>query len=128
MLKQTAKACKQDPALGIGLFGLIISRNGSALQQTTFINWLNSYSGELSDVNKVWQYQNLATNICALPFIMIAGRLSDKVSAKVSVPATIIFQIANMVMYMFCTDPASWYGYLCALPSAGSTMMIIVTM
>ena len=33
-----------------------------------------------------------------------------------------------MTMYMFCTNPASWYGYLCVVPSAGSTMMIIVTM
>lgn len=31
LLKQTYKACKQDPALGIGLFCLFISRNGSML-------------------------------------------------------------------------------------------------
>ena len=43
IIKQTYKACKEDHALAIGLFGLSISRNGTMLQQVQFQNWIASY-------------------------------------------------------------------------------------
>ena len=43
--------------------------------------------------------------------IFLTGRLSDRVSPKVLVPAVLSFQILVMTLYMFCDDPRSWYAY-----------------
>ena len=34
--------------------------------------------------------------------VFFVGRMSDKVSPKILVPGTLIFQIIIMVAYMFC--------------------------
>lgn len=64
------------------------------LQQVTFYNWIESYIGpdfSLVEAQEVWQKQNLLTNICAIPFVLIAGKVADKISAKVLIPGALIF-------------------------------------
>ena len=68
----------------------------------------------------------MIANSCAILFILVAAKLSDRISAKIAIPAALIFQIGVMVMYTFCQDPTSWYAYFCAVPQAGSTMVYIV--
>lgn len=63
----------------------------------------------------LWQTQTLLTNLCAVPIVMVTGRMADKVSAKILVPGCIIFQILVMTGYMFIKDPRSWQAYLCAV-------------
>ena len=47
--------------------------------------------------------------------VLIAGILSDKYTAKIVVPATLIFQGAVMGAYMFCHDPTSNYAYFLSI-------------
>ena len=47
-----------------------------------------------------------------MPQVFLIGRLSDKVSMKILVPAVLIFQIVIMGLYMLCKDPTSWFAYL----------------
>ena len=68
------------------------------------------------------------SNGLALPMIFLIGRLSDRVSPKILVPAVLTFQILVMTAYMFCTDPTSWYAYFLACFQGGSGFMIIVAM
>lgn len=61
-------------------------------------------------------------------FTFGVGRYSDKVSAKILVPGTLLFQILLMVTYMLVDCPDSWLGYVCCVPQAGSIFMVIVAM
>lgn len=47
--------------------------------------------------------------------VFAVGKLSDKISAKIMVPAILLFQILVMTAYMFCHDPTSWYAYFLAI-------------
>ena len=60
--------------------------------------------------------------------VFIVGRLSDKVSPKILVPAVLSFQIVVMTGYMFCKDPTNWYAYLLSAFQGGSGYAIIVAM
>jgi len=143
VLKQTKKACDQDHALAIGLVAISISRNGAMLQQTTFYNWIASYIWNgptdlqplqppntltFKEAQNVWQMQNLIANICAIPFVMLSGKVADRISPKCFIPFTLIFQIAVMTCYCFVKFPKNWGAYACATAQAGSAMMIVVTM
>jgi sugar phosphate permease len=70
----------------------------------------------------------LIANCCAIPFVIIAGKLSDKVSAKVLVPGGLIFQAIVFTLYCFVPNPTSWTAYALAVPQAGTVMIVIVTM
>ena len=65
------------------------------MQQVTFQNWIQAegdvhgYSDEKK--NKLWQVQNLTTNLCALPILFIFARRIDTVSAKIMIPVAYIF-------------------------------------
>ena len=63
-----------------------------------------------------------------LPFVFITGRFVDKLSVKIMVPFTLIFQIVLMLLYMQVTCPNHWLGWVCAVPQAGSSYMVIVSM
>ena len=114
MLRQAYKACKQDPALWISLVGLIPSRNTANLQQVNFYNWIASskFGIPLDDQKSAWQKQNIISNCFALPIVFLVGRLSDRTSPKILVPAVLIFQIVIMAGYMLCQDPIGWYAYV----------------
>ena len=56
------------------------------------------------------------------------GRFSDRVSPKIIVPATLLWQIIVMTAYMFCEDPTGWYAYFLSVFQAGSGFMIVVSM
>ena len=60
--------------------------------------------------------------------MILAGKMSDKFSPKLTIPGTMLWQVLVMIMYCFCSDPTSWFAYFCCIPMAGSTMMIIVTL
>ena len=60
--------------------------------------------------------------------VLGVGILTDKVSAKIMVPATLLFQFLNMLGYMFCDQPDSVYAYILAVFQAGSGFVIIVSM
>ena len=60
--------------------------------------------------------------------VFIIGKVSDKISAKILVPAILIFQILVMAAYMFCHDPTSWYAYFLSVFQGGSGFMIVVSM
>jgi len=60
--------------------------------------------------------------------VFLVGRISDKVSPKILVPAVLIFQILIMTGYLFCHDPTSWYAYTLSAFQGGSGFMIIVAM
>jgi len=92
----------------------------------TFQSWINSF--DLEDPKGIWQNQNLISNLCALPMVFMVGKLSDKVSAKIIVPAVLLFQIILMAAYMFCHDPSSWYAYFLSVFQGGSGFMIVVSM
>lgn len=117
LFKQTYKACKQDSALAIGLFALSISRNGAALQQVTFQQWIAGSSDRCGyDSRTLWQNQNLITNFMGLPFVFVTGRFVDIVSPKIMVPATLIFQTLLMLLYMMVDCPNDALGWACAVP------------
>lgn len=116
-LKQTWKACKQDHALLIGLIAVSISRIGSMIQQVTFSNWINSFISvdfSTKQAQNLWQVQCLISNSCAIPFVIVAGKLADKVSAKIMIPGTLTFQILVMCAYCLVKSPQGWGAYLCA--------------
>lgn len=115
----------------IGLIAVSISRVGSMIQQVTFSNWIYSFQSVTFTTNQitaVWQEQCLLSNCCAIPFVILAGKLADKVSAKILIPGALIFQICVMVAYCFVKFPTNWGAYVCACFQVGSTMMVIVTM
>ena len=60
--------------------------------------------------------------------VFMAGKLSDKISAKILTPAVLLFQIVVMTAYSFCTNPQSWYAYFLSAFQGGSGFMIIVVM
>lgn len=60
--------------------------------------------------------------------VFLVGRMSDRVSPKILVPGTLIFQIIIMVAYMFCDDPKSWFAYFLSAFQGGSGFIIIVAM
>ena len=60
--------------------------------------------------------------------VFIVGRLSDKISPKILVPAVLIFQIIIMTAYMFCQDPTNWFAYFLSAFQGGSGFIIIVAM
>ena len=92
VLKQTLQACKQDHALAIGLIAVSISRIGTMVQTTTFLIWIKSFPGfTQTEQTNLWQEQNLITNLCAIPIIIFTGRSCDKISAKILIPACILF-------------------------------------
>jgi hypothetical protein len=103
VLKQTLKACKQDHALAIGLIAVTISRMGTMVQTVTFSIWIKSYVCILNDPNNspscitgpesnsLWQTQNLLTNVCAIPIVIVTGKVCDKLSAKILIPTCIMF-------------------------------------
>lgn len=66
--------------------------------------------------------------MCAIPFVIVAGKLSDKVSAKILVPGGLIFQSIVFTLYCFVPNPTSWTAYALAVPQAGTVMIVIVTM
>lgn len=78
--------------------------------------------------SELWQTQNLIANVCAIPIVMITGRLADRVSTKILVPGCIIFQMLVMTCYCFIKDPTSWKAYVLAAFQAGSGLAIIVSM
>ena len=43
----------------------------------------------------------MTSNICAIPMVVIIGKLADKLPAKLFVPLSFFFQIAVMTAYMF---------------------------
>lgn len=102
------------------------------LQQITFSEWLATFysSGVISksQVQNLWQTQNLIANICAIPMVMITGRLADRISTKILVPGCIVFQMMVMLGYCFIQDPASWKAYTLSAFQAGSGLSIIVSM
>ena len=112
-LRQAWKACKSDSALTVSLVGLTTSRVSAQLQQVTFQNWIDSFG--LPNTKEIWQKQNLVANLCGLPMVFVAGMLTDKVSAKIMVPASFTFQLAVMAGYMFCTQPDGAYAYFLAV-------------
>lgn len=63
----------------------------------------------------IWQRENLITNICAIPFVILVGKIADKVSAKILIPAALLFQIVVMVSYCFVKVPNGWGAYTCAV-------------
>lgn len=130
MLKQAYNACKQDPILAVSLIGLMPSRNTANLQQVNFYVWIASEKFGLTgaEASSTWQKQNIISNACALPMVFIVGRLSDKLSPKILVPAVLILQIIIMAAYMFCQDPTSWYAYFLSAFQGGSGFIIIVAM
>lgn len=70
----------------------------------------------------------MIANLCAIPFVILAGKLSDRISAKIMIPGALIFQIIIFSLYMLVPDPTSWTAYAMAVPQVGTVMMIIVTM
>ena len=60
--------------------------------------------------------------------VFIVGKVSDKISAKILVPAILLFQILVMTAYMFCHDPTSWYAYFLSVFQGGSGFIIVVSM
>ena len=106
------------------------SRNTTNLQQTNFYAWVSSSKFGLSEdeAKNVWQKQNIIANGCALPFVFLIGKFSDKISPKILVPFTLIFQIVVMSAYMFCEKPNGWYAYFLSVFQAASGFMIIVSM
>ena len=60
--------------------------------------------------------------------VFLVGRMSDRVSPKILVPGTLIFQIIVMVAYMFCHDPSGWFAYFLSAFQGGSGFIIIVAM
>ena len=60
--------------------------------------------------------------------MIIAGKLSDKVSTKILVPGALIFQSVVFTLYCFVPNPTNWTAYALAVPQAGTVMVVIVTM
>lgn len=60
--------------------------------------------------------------------MIVAGKLSDKVSAKILIPGGLIFQSIVFTAYCFVPNPKSWTAYALAVPQAGTVMIVIVTM
>jgi len=96
------------------------------VQQVSFYNWISSFvcTDKLTcdfyftndDANSVWQTQNLIANLCAIPFVIIAGKVADKVSAKILIPGGLIFQIVVFSAYCFIPNPVCWQAYAMAVP------------
>ena len=72
------------------------------VQQVTFYNWIasyicsgpdcpNGYEMTLDQSKSIWQFQNLLTNPCAIPFVSVTGKVADKLSAKIMIPGALIF-------------------------------------
>jgi len=76
----------------------------------------------------VWQSQNLIANLCAIPFVIIAGKVADKVSAKILIPGGLVFQMVVFTAYCFVPNPTCWQAYAMSIPQVGTVMIIIVTM
>lgn len=134
------KACRQDHALLIGLFAITISRNGGMVQQVSFYNWIQSFECpplpepqppgcfDNKTGQNLWQRQNLIANLCAIPQVILAGKLSDKVSAKKLIPAGIIYQILVFTAYCFVEHPQDSLAYVLAVFQVGTQMIMIVSM
>jgi len=60
--------------------------------------------------------------------VIIAGKVSDKISAKILIPFSLLFQIAVMTAYCYVASPESWGAYACAVFQAGSAMVMVVVM
>jgi hypothetical protein len=70
----------------------------------------------------------MISNVCAIPVVLICGKLGDKIKPKVFIPTTILFQMVVMGAYMFIKDPTKWPAYVCAAFQVGSGLSIIVSM
>jgi len=68
----------------------------------------------------------LISNCCAIPFVIIAGKTSDKLSAKITIPGALIFQITVMTLYCFVKFPTDWTAYALAVLQVATTMIVIV--
>jgi hypothetical protein len=86
------------------------------VQTTTFLIWIKSFPDFTpAEQTNLWQEQNLITNLCAIPIIIFTGRSCDKISAKILIPACILFQIIVMTAYCFIKSPKSWGAYVLAI-------------
>jgi hypothetical protein len=47
--------------------------------------------------------------------VIVAGKVADKVSAKILIPGALMFQIVVMTSYCFVKSPADWGAYACAV-------------
>jgi hypothetical protein len=92
-LRQLWKACQADKALMIGIFAVSASRFGVVMIQVTFLTWMTDLNDEnnlgLTNIPALWQQQVLITQCCAIPFVVIAGKLGDKLSGKIMVPGVL---------------------------------------
>jgi MFS-type transporter involved in bile tolerance (Atg22 family) len=61
--------------------------------QVTFLTWMTDLNDEnnlgLTNIPALWQQQVLITQCCAIPFVVIAGKLGDKLSGKIMVPGVL---------------------------------------
>ena len=76
----------------------------------------------------LWQRLYLISNIFSIPLIMISGRLSDNLSAKIFVPACIVFNTITMAGYLFMKNPRGWFNYVLAVFQSGSGFTVTVSM
>lgn len=131
LMKQVYKANKADHSLFIGIILSAFARIVVMLQQITYPQWCRSYIGTVyaKDTEaRVWQAQYLIANFCAVPMILVTGRLSDRLPAKMTVPATVCFQLIIMTLYLFVDDPTSWECYILSVFLAGSGFAVSVSM
>lgn len=120
------------------MLAAFVGRNGQILQQFLYFNWLTlamgvdvnspTYEDDLAAATKLWQIQTIIGNVCSMFFITLCARLCDRFPGKIMIPGTLIFQCLMFGMAYFIWDPSNWYGYLCCVPQAGSTMMVAVAL
>ena len=77
-------------------------------------------------MKRIWQENTLLSNICALPIIIISGRLADRFSAKVMGPLFIILQILMSGAYYFIKEPNTAPAFILAAFFNGIASGVIV--
>lgn len=131
-LRQLWKACQADIPLKVGIFAVSVSRISVCMSQVNFLTWMTLLNEEndlgIQNIPAIWQKQILISQCCALAFVVIAGKLGDKMSYKITIPAVLIFQMLVGVLYTTVTDPRSWWAYFMSVFFMGSGMMIIIIM
>ena len=68
----------------------------------------------------------MITNACAIPQIIITGKLCDMFKPKYTIPLAFLWQICAMAIYIPVKDPSSWAAYVCAVFQDGSGNIFVI--
>ena len=116
----------------ISIIALLFTRNVINLLTVNLQIWIFSFQDSLglddAEMKRIWQETTLIANICALPIIIISGRLADRFSAKVMGPLFLVIQIIMCSSYYFVKEPNTAFAYILAifLNGVGSAVIVIL--